>query len=172
MSLILSLSGITATLTTATTFQEVRTVIRARELSYTAAGTSVMNGISYESKHLWTGIFLLDPGAEDSTATKDALERIWVLQDAGARSGAAISTYEMLIQDRTKRFREPSPRTRAIVSGDTAIAVPPSPASPVLVEYYAQFRGVFVEAPQFETVGDADRWTVQLSITETSKVAA
>ncbi len=120
MSLVISLSGITATLTLATTFQEVRTVIKARELAYTAAGTAVQNGISYESKHLWTGTFYVD-----DVTQKDAIERIWTLQDAGARSGAAVSAYEMLIQDGTKRFREPSPRTRATIAGDTVIAVPP-----------------------------------------------
>jgi len=165
MTLTLSLSGITTTLNLRTTFQDVRTEAPVQELAYTAAGTAVHNGITYEAKHIWGGSFFVDTAAQ-----KDALLHLWALQQAGRRSGAAISTYEMLIQDRSARFFEPPSRTRATVSGDTVVLIPPT-GTTILVGYFAQFRGVFVGMPEIETY-DVDRWSVSLSITETSKVLA
>jgi hypothetical protein len=137
MSLTITLGSISLEVGTITTPFQSSQFPRLRPesptIEYSANGTPASTGVNYE-KHFWRVDVGLAPAQQET------------LQDIYALWRSDPST-NLTVIDTTKRYREPTPRTRAIAPGAT------EDVSDGLTRYFAQFYAGFEAEPTFEQDG-------------------
>jgi len=106
------------------------------ELSYNDGGTPVINGQTYEAKHIWVVTCYM------SRPNRRLLSALYEKAEFNRRTTGA--DYQITIDDTTEEIQEPTPRTRGIVTGTDEISVAGG-----MVSYFARFKGVMKSRPQF-----------------------
>ena len=156
MSLIFTISGMSATLTKFAGNDFPRSKPQAAQVEYSNWGNPVGTGPAYLGKHIWAGTAQLD------LAEAEAFDRIYEEWDYLRADGQSAN---ILIYDMTEIFQERSARTRSIVPGAT-----PEAFEGTYVKYYAQFHGWFTQPLKKQKQGP---WRfVTFAVTETSIVTA
>jgi hypothetical protein len=157
-SIELEIGGISVVLNRFTGTDLPRIPISTGQATYTATGTAIGSGVSYEPKHLWTINALCTPDE------CDRLQLIWIEHDRRRR---ALQYADIWIIDRTEEFSERLPRTRAIALGASERVFPASASTHVF--YYAKFAAWMPEAPKLQQEGKYK--AVELTLYESEKIA-
>lgn len=126
------------------------------EVEYSVAGSIAVSGWSYEPRHIWSINCVMEHDEWD------ALEAIYLESDRLRRANSP--NFDVLILDTTADFKEPVPRTRAIVGGTSERLI----LGGAYVKYYAQFLGYIVARPKRVKLGKYLSVTAQ--IVETQKI--
>lgn len=161
MPLKLSFAGIEVTLSKFVGDDQPRTIIQSPSVEYSAHGTPAIQGVAYPVKYLWT----VSAGITDSD--RDLLE-VLVYEFEEARHD--LNDIDILIHDTTSRYRERSPRSRAIVAGTTERLI----NGGTHTAFFAQFKGSLVQLPKYtlpKTCSGYNHITT-FSLQETVKVPA
>lgn len=128
---------------------------QAGAVSYTATGVAVGNGRIHEPKFLWSITAYCDD------TQQEALDLIWVEHDRLRRT---FQTCDILIYDKTRLYREPAPRSRAIAPGTSEIPYPRS-GTATHVSYFACFCAWMSDRPRYSIRGSHVLATIGLSET-------
>ncbi len=125
-------------------------------VEYSAFGTPVGDGPTYESKHIWAINTLL------THEEANILQAIYVEFDTIRRSSPTLDA-SILVTDTNQAFLERTPRTRGIAPDTLENSVGIS-----IVAYYAQFKAWMTKPPELDERGVyvAASFTLQ----ETTKV--
>lgn len=141
---------------------------QAGSVEYTATGSVIVKGRSYELKSLWNvQAYLYE--IEGDFQSHELLMWLWNQSDTRRRNPTTPgdTSYQLLVYDTTYPIFEPLPITRAIVP-ETVVGYYPSDAAPTHVKYYAQFYAFIPERPVIRHQGD--KFSVTFTMYELDKV--
>lgn len=166
ITLSIGLLSVSLKLTPNTELPRIRAEIGGVE--YTAQGSVVGTGASYEPKHIWN--------IEAIITKADALILKAIYAEHDRRRRALIDA-NVRINDSSELYVEPAPRTRDFATGAPTETTIIENGSNDLIVYYAAFYGWFIAEPRISRpysnpFNNNDKQIVNFTLTETDKVEA
>lgn len=127
-------------------------------IEYSASGNPVISGFAYEVPQLWN---------LDAYCSAEDYQKLLAIHAESDRLRRAGSDFRITLEDTTLPIVEKSPRTRAIVSGESETAIV---GSVNYTSYSAKFYCWIVKRPDFRQLGKG--WGVSFTAQEAGKFAA
>jgi hypothetical protein len=112
-------------------------VVAETKVEYTVAGSATARGVLHQPRYIWEITALL------TESESELLRGMQITQDRKRRQ---LLPCGIALVDRTQRFVQPVPATRAIAPGDTPIV------TGAIVAYFAAFS-VLITSPKLQAAG-------------------